>query len=331
MLNYIIKRIFLSMVTLLIISFISFAIIILPPGDVLSSHIAQITAISGTVSPEVLKHVEALREQYGLNQPVHVQYAKWMQGIITRGDFGWSFTTLRSVSEFIWGLMANTMILVIASLLFIFTVSLPTGFYSAIRQYSPGDYFFTFLGFLGVAIPNFLLALFLLFLSYSLTGKLMSGMYSYDMINQPWSLAKFVDMLKHIWIPVLVIGSSGTASAIRILRNNLLDELNKPYVMMARSKGLKERRLLMKYPLRIALNPLISTVGFLLPGLFGATIIVSIVLSLPTVGPIYLESLLSQDMYLAGSIVLLIAVVTIVGTLISDILLALSDPRIRYE
>ena len=265
MLNYIIKRTLGAIVTLLIISFISFAIIILPPGDVLTSHIAQITEISGTVSPEVLKHVEALREQYGLNQPVYVQYAKWMQGIITKGDFGWSFTTLRSVSDFIWGLMANTIILVFASLLFIFTVSLPIGFYSAVRQYSPGDYFFTFLGFLGVAIPNFLLALFLLFLSYSLTGKIVSGMYSSDMVNQPWSLAKFFDMLNHIWIPVLVIGSAGTASAIRILRNNLLDELHKPYVMMARSKGLNEWRLLIKYPLRIAINPLLSTVGFLLP------------------------------------------------------------------
>lgn len=317
--------------TLLAVSFISFIIIILPPGDVLTSQIQQITEVTGTVSEEALARVEFLREEYGLDQPVYVQYARWMTGIVTRGDFGWSFTAFRPVSDFIWELMLNTMILVVASLFFIFAVALPIGFYSAVKQYSPGDYLFTFLGFLGLAIPNFLFALFLLYVSFKLTGNIVTGMYSADMIDEAWGWDRFIDMLKHIWIPVVVIGTAGTAAAIRILRNNLLDELHKPYVTMARSKGVRETRLLIKYPLRIAVNPLISTVGFLLPSLFGATIIVSIVLSLPTVGPIYLEALLTQDMFLAGSIVLMIAVVTILGTLISDILLAISDPRIRLE
>lgn len=329
MVNYLIRRIIGAFGTLLLISFISFALIVLPPGDVLTSHITQLTQISGEVSPEVMRHVEALREQYGLDQPVYVQYAKWMRGILTRGDFGWSFSTLRNVSDFIWGLMGNTLILIVASLLFIYSVALPIGFYSAVRQYSPGDYFFTFLGFLGLAVPNFLFALVLLFLSYLLTGRIISGMYSPEMIDAPWSFAKFGDMLQRIWIPTLVIGSSGTASAIRILRSNLLDELHKPYVQMARAKGLDEWWLLIKYPLRIAINPLLSTIGFLLPDLFGATIIVSVVLSLPAIGPIYLSSLLNQDMYLAGTIVLLIAAATIIGTLISDILLAIADPRIK--
>jgi len=331
MLNFIIWRFIGAVVTLLAVSFVSFIIIILPPGDVLTSQIQRITEVTGTVSQEDLARVAFLREQYGLDKPVYEQYATWMTGIITRGDFGWSFTAFRRVDEFIWGLMANTMILVGSSLFFIFVVALPIGFYSAVRQYSVGDYVFTFLGFLGLAIPNFLLALFLLYLSYALTGTIVTGMYSPDMVDQDWSWAKFIDMLRHIWIPVLVIGTAGTAAAIRILRNNLLDELQKPYVMMARSKGIEQFRLQIKYPLRIAINPLISTIGFLLPSLFGATIIVSIVLSLPSVGPIYLEALLNQDMFLAGSIVLMIAVVTIVGNFISDILLAIADPRIRLE
>jgi len=331
MLNYVIKRVLGAVVTLLIVSFISFIIIILPPGDVISAQVQRITEVSGRISEADLARADFLREQYGLEEPLHIQYTTWMKGILTEGDFGWSFTANRSVSDFIWGLMGNTMILVGASLIFVFAVALPIGFYSAVKQYSAGDYVFTFFGFLGLAIPNFLLALFLLYLSFSLTGTIVTGMYSPEMVDASWGWAKFVDMLKRIWIPVFVIGTSGTAAAIRILRNNLLDELHKPYVMMARSKGVSELRLLAKYPLRIAINPLISTVGFLLPSLFGATIIVSIVLSLPTVGPIYLEALLTQDMFLAGTIVLMIAVVTILGTLLSDILLAFSDPRIRLK
>ena len=330
-LHYATRRILTAMATLVLVSFISFVIIILPPGDVLTAQIQRINEVAGSISEADLARVDFLREEYGLDRSVVEQYTNWMSGIITEGDFGWSFTAFRRVDEFIWGLMANTMIIVGGSLLFIFAVALPIGFYSAVKQYSLGDYVFTFFGFLGLAIPNFLLALFLLYLSFAVTGSIATGMYSPAMIDQPWTWAKFVDLLKHVWIPVFVIGSAGTASAIRTLRNNLLDELHKPYVMMARSKGVNELRLLIKYPLRLAINPLLGTIGFLLPSLFGATIIVSIVLSLPTVGPIYLEALLTQDMFLAGTIVLMIAVATILGTLISDILLALSDPRIRLE
>lgn len=330
--TYIVKRSLVAVVTLIIVSFISFILVILPPGDVLSAHMTLSAEQSGGgQSAEMLRQVEALRERYGFDQPLYVQYYRWMEGIIIRGDFGYSFSAMRPVSDFVWGLMANTIILIVASLLFIFIVALPIGFYSAVKQYSIGDYVFTLFGFLGLAIPNFLLALVLLFFFFNMTGQIMTGLYSNAFTNAPWSWAKVVDLLSHLWIPTLVIGSAGTAAAIRILRNNMLDELHKPYVQMARAKGVNEWKLLIKYPFRIAINPLLSTTGFLLPDLFGATIIVSIVLALPSIGPMYLDALLNQDMFLAGSIVLMIAAMTVIGTLISDILLAIADPRIRLE
>lgn len=330
--TYIVKRSLTAVVTLIVVSFISFILVILPPGDVLSAHMTlSAEQSSGAQSAEMMQQIEALRERYGFDQPLYVQYYRWMHGILTAGDFGYSFSAMRPVSDFVWELLGNTVILIVASLLFIFVFSLPIGFYSAVRQYSIGDYVFTFFGFLGLAIPNFLLALALLFLFYSMSGQIMTGLYSSDVDGAPWSWAKVVDLLAHLWIPTLVIGSAGTAAAIRILRNNMLDELHKPYVQMARAKGVNEWRLLLKYPLRIAINPLLSTTGFLLPDLFGATIIVSIVLALPSIGPMYLDSLLNQDMFLAGSIVLMIAALTVVGTLISDILLAIADPRIRLQ
>ncbi len=331
MLGFIVRRSLSGLLTLAAVSVVSFAIIILPPGDALTTYISQIMAATGEMTPEMQRQIEHMQDQYGFNDPLYVQYFKWVRGIVVAGDFGWSFATLRNVSDFIWGLMANTLILIFASMAFIYLLAVPIAFYSAVRPYSLIDYMATFLGFLGLAIPNFMLALFLMFAAYSLTGQVSVGMFSAQMETAAWSVARVLDLLRHIWIPVLVIGSAGMASVIRILRSNLLDELNKPYVQMARAKGVPEWRLLIKYPLRIAINPLLSTIGFLLPDLFGATIIVSIVLGLPTVGPVFLSALLNQDMYLAGSIVLLIAAATIIGTLVSDILLALADPRIRYE
>ena len=331
MLSFIIKRIILMIPTLLVISFITFIIIQLPPGDYLTTYITQIAEMGGGVSPEVLKAAEAMRLRYGLDQPSYIQYWKWISRIVTKGDFGFSFVTLRPISETIAGLMGNTLILIVVSAGFIFVVALPIGFYSAVRQYSVGDYLFTFLGFLGLAVPSFLLALLLLYASYSWFGVVLRGMYSPDMIDAPWSLKKLVDLLKHIWMPVVAIGGQGIAAVVRVLRNNLLDELEKPYVLTARAKGVRELRLLIKYPVRIAVNPLLSTIGHLLPNLFSAAVITSIVLNLPAVGPIFLRALQDQDMYLTGSIVMVLAMMTVVGTLVSDILLALADPRIRYN
>lgn len=330
MLNYIIKRIILMIPTLLVISFITFIIIQLPPGDYLTTYITQLAELGG-INPEVLEAVEAMRVRYGLDRPSYVQYWKWISKIVTKGDFGFSFVTLRPISETIAGLMGNTLILIVASAIFIFMVALPIGFYSAVRQYSVGDYLFTFLGFLGLAVPSFLLALLLLYASYSWFGVVLRGMYSPNMIDAPWSLEKLVDLLKHIWMPIIAIGGQGIAAVVRVMRNNLLDELQKPYVLTARAKGVRELRLLIKYPVRIAVNPLLSTIGHLLPNLFSAAVITSIVLNLPAVGPIFLRALQDQDMYLAGSIVMILAMMTVVGTLVSDILLALADPRIRYN
>ncbi len=330
MLNYIIKRIIMMIPTLLLISFITFIIIQLPPGDYLTTYITQLAELGG-INPEVLKTVEAMRVRYGLDRPSYVQYWKWISKIVTKGDFGFSFVTLRPISETIAGLMGNTLILIVVSAIFIFVVALPIGFYSAVRQYSVGDYIFTFLGFLGLAVPSFLLALLLLYASYSWFGVVLRGMYSPDMIDASWSLEKLVDLLKHIWMPIIAIGGQGVAAVVRVLRNNLLDELQKPYVLTARAKGVRELRLLIKYPVRIAVNPLLSTLGHLLPNLFSAAVITSIVLNLPAVGPIFLRALQDQDMYLAGSIVMVLAMMTVVGTLVSDILLALADPRIRYN
>ena len=331
MVNYLIRRIAFSFVTLFVISLLSFLIIQLPPGDFLTVYVETMSGQGVMGYAEAEAAADAMRARYGLDEPVLVQYWLWISNIIVRGDFGYSFEIRRPVSELIWGVMGNTMILVLASALFIFAVGLPIGYYSAIRQYSVGDYVFSFFGFLGLAIPTFLLALLMLYASYSWFDVLPKGMFSPEMIRAPWSIARFLDMLSNIWIGVVVIGTAGTASVLRILRNNMLDELKKPYVVTARAKGVDEWRLLLKYPARIAIGPILSTVGYILPQLFGATIIASVVLNLQTAGPIYLKALMTQDMYLAGAIMMLLAVFTVAGTIVSDILLAIADPRIRYD
>jgi peptide/nickel transport system permease protein len=327
MVGYVVKRILLMIPTLIGISMISFMIIQLPPGDYLTSLMASM-ADSGTVVDPA--QMARMREIYGLDDPLWLQYWKWVSGILFRGDFGWSFEWNRPVADLIWERMGTTVMISLASLLFIWAVSLPIGVYSAIRRHSVGDHVFTFLGFLGLAIPNFILALTLMYLSFRWFGQSVGGLFSPAYVDAPWSLAKFQDLLAHLWIPILVIGASGTAAMIRILRANLTDELSKPYVVTARAKGLPEHQVLLRYPVRIALNPFVSAIGWVLPDLVSGVTITAIVLNLPAAGPLLLRALVSQDMYLAGSFILLMGVLTLVGMLISDLLLAALDPRIRY-
>jgi peptide/nickel transport system permease protein len=283
--------------------------------------------MGGAVRAEEAEH---LRELYGLDQPLYVQYAKWM-GNVVQGKFGWSLTFNQPVAEVIGSRLGMTMVISLAAILLTWIVALPIGIYSAVRQYSIGDYVFTIIGFIGIATPSFLLALIVMYLGFRWFDTDVGGMFSVEYETAPWSLAKFVDLLQHLWVPALILGLSGTAQTMRIMRANLLDELRRPYVITARAKGLAERRVIMKYPVRVALNPFASTVGYLLPYVVSGAIIVSLVLSLPTVGPILLTSLKNQDMFLAGTIILLLSVATVVGTFLSDMLLLWIDPRIRVE
>jgi peptide/nickel transport system permease protein len=326
MLGFVFRRILYAFPTLVMISLVSFAIIELPPGDYLSSYVAQLQARGERVAEDELA---ALKARYGLGQPIYMRYLKWVRGVL-RGDFGVSFEWNRPVSELIFDRFWLTAAIALLSTAFIWAVALPIGIYSATHQYSISDYIFTFIGFIGVGIPDFLLALVLLWFVWSNFGVNLGGLYPPQYEGQPWTWAKVMEVMKRIWVPMAIIGTSGTAGMIRTMRANLLDELRQPYVITARAKGLRETKLILKYPVRIALNPFISTVGWMLPGLLSGATIVSIVLSLPTNGPLMLKALLSQDMYLAGSFVFLLSVLTVIGTLISDILLVVIDPRIRF-
>jgi len=328
LLAYLLRRSVWMLVTIVLVSMLSFILIQLPPGDFLSTYIAQLSASGQQVDAA---EVAALEARYGLDRPVYVQYAMWIRGIVTRGDFGQSFQWNRPVSDLIWERVWFTVILSGASFVFSWVVAIPIGIFSAVRKYSVGDYLFTFLGFIGLSTPNFLLALVLMWLLYINFGVSPGGLFSQEYIDAPWSLAKVWDMLQHLIVPVVVIGTAGTAGLIRTLRARLLDELNRPYVTTARAKGLSAWKLLIRYPVRLAILPFISTVGWVLPQLVSGGIIVAIVLNLPTVGPMLHRSLMSQDMYLAGSFILIISVLTVIGTLVSDLLLAWLDPRIRYE
>jgi peptide/nickel transport system permease protein len=260
-----------------------------------------------------------------------IQYWKWITNVVLRGDFGLSFEWQQPVSELIWERMALTLLLTVSTLLLTWAIALPVGVFSAVKKYSIGDYVVTFVSFLGLAIPSFLLALVLMYVAAVHFGQSVGGLFSEPYQNAPWSWDRVVDLMQHLWIPVVILAVSGTASLIRVMRANMLDELNRPYVTTARAKGLSEFTLLVKYPMRLALNPFISTIAWLLPNLVSGSIIVAIVLSLPTAGPLLLQSLMSQDMYLAGAFILLICTLTVIGALVSDILLALVDPRIRLE
>ncbi|MBS3848511.1 ABC transporter permease [Devosia sp. J2-20] len=328
MLKYIIKRLLYMIPTLFGISMIAFMIIQLPPGDYLTSLIARMSENGENVDPA---QIAQLRAVYGFDDPIWVQYGKWISGILFRGDFGYSFDWNRPVSELIWERMGSTLAISVAALLFVWAVALPIGIFSAMRRHSVGDHVATLFGFIGLAIPNFILALTLMYVSYKYLGQNVGGLQSQEFIDAAWSMPKFLDLLAHLWIPVIVIGTSGTAALIRILRANLTDELNKPYVVTAKAKGLPEYKVVLKYPLRIALNPFVSAIGWVLPELISGVTITAIVLNLPTAGPLLLRALVSQDMYLAGSFILLMGALTLVGMLISDILLALLDPRIRFN
>lgn len=327
MFTFIIRRLLLFVPMAFLMSVTAFFLIQAPPGDFLTDYVARLRAQGELVDQG---EIEALTRRYGLDQPIYVQYGKWMRGIL-RWDLGISIEWQRPISELINERLAMTVILALFTILFTWTMAIPIGILSAVKQYSFIDYFFTFLSYIGVGTPNFLLALVLMWLAFSQLGLKITGLFSEEYVMAPWSLAKVWDMLKHMWIPMLILGTDGTARFTRIMRANLLDELNKPYVETARAKGLTERQLILKYPTRIALNPFISTAGWALPQLFSGSLIVATVLSLPTIGPMLLRALLSQDMYLAGSIVLILSILTLIGTLISDIILALTDPRIRME
>jgi peptide/nickel transport system permease protein len=328
MLKFIVKRLFWMLPFLIAISFLSFVLIQLPPGDFVTSYIATLAASNEVVDQNTAAD---LRNRFGLDQPMIVQYWKWISNILLRGDFGLSFEWQQPVSDLIWERMALTLVLTFSALLMTWGIALPVGVFSAVKKYSIADYVVTGLSFLGLAIPSFMLALVLMYIAAVEFGQDVGGLFSEQFQNAPWSMAKTIDLLQHLWIPVAILAVSGTASLIRVMRANMLDELHKPYVTTARAKGLSEFTLLVKYPMRLALNPFISTIAWLLPNLVSGSIIVAIVLSLPTAGPLLLQSLMSQDMYLAGAFILLICGLTVLGSLVSDILLALVDPRIRLE
>lgn len=323
---YVGRRFLYMLLLLALSSVVSFAIITLPPGDYLTSYVAQLKSQGEDISDEQVASLEAA---YGLGKPIPVQYVQWMRKILIDGDMGRSFAWRAPVTNLIMERLPATLLVSLGSTLIVYLIAIPIGIYSAVRQYSVGDYIFTFMGFLGLAIPNFLLALVLMMFAYNQFGISVGGLYSADMESAPWGWAKFGDLLLHLPVPLFVIGISGTAGIIRVMRATLLDELGKPYVETARAKGVSEFRLLMKYPVRVALNPIASTVGWLLPAMFSGATITAIVLNLPTVGPMLLQSLQTEDMFLAAGIVMILTALTIVGTFISDLILMWLDPRIR--
>jgi peptide/nickel transport system permease protein len=327
MLTYIVRRLLIMIPTLLAISLIIFVIIQLPPGDYFESYVAELQSQGESVD---IDKIEFLRQEYGFDRPIMEQYVYWIWGIL-HGDFGYSFEFRLPVSEVVGDRLYLTALVSFVTILFTWVIAFPIGVYSAVRQYSWGDYTLTFLGFIGLATPNFLLALVLVYFANVVFGTSVGGLMDPQYLEKPWSMAKFLSVLEHIWIPVIIIGTSATAGMIRRLRANLLDELEKQYVVTARAKGLHPLKLLLKYPFRLALNFFIADIGSLLPSIISGAAIVEMILSLPTTGPMLLGALRSQDMYLAGSFLFFLAALTVVGVLISDLALAALDPRIRLQ
>jgi len=325
MFGYVLRRLFIMIPTLLVISFLVFAIIQAPPGDYLSSYLSELQSQGEAVNPQ---KIEYLRKQYGLDRPFYEQYFIWVTNLL-QGDMGYSFEFSLPVSQVVGDRLALTAVVSVATVLFVWLVSFPIGIYSATHQYSLTDYGLSILGFIGMATPSFLLALVMLYFANVWFGTAIGGLMDPAYIDQPWSWGKVESVLAHLWLPVVVIGASGTASQIRRLRANLLDELQKQYVVTARAKGLPRGRLLIKYPLRLSLNPFIADIGTLLPEMVSGAVIVSVVLSLPTTGPMLLDALRSQDMFLAGSFLMFLALLTVIGVFVSDVLLGFLDPRIR--
>jgi len=328
MIAYIARRVLIMIPMLFLISIISFIAIQLPPGDYLTSYVAQLRTQGDNIQQDA---IDSMRERYGLGEPIYVQYFKWISGIVLRGDWGQSMEWQKPVKDLIWERLGLTVILSLVALLVSWFVAIPVGVYSATHQYSIPDYIMSIISFVGVGVPGFLLALIVMYFAQSQLGMNVGGLFSQQYIDAPWSVARVADMAKHLWIPVVILAIEGTAGSIRTTRANLLDELNKPYVELARAKGLNEMQLIWKYPVRVALNPFFSTVGWSLANLISGATLISVVLSLQTTGPMQLRALMSQDMYLAGSFLLLLSLLTIIGTLVSDILLAWVDPRIRME
>ncbi|MEV4798375.1 ABC transporter permease [Nonomuraea sp. NPDC049421] len=326
MLGYFGRRLVYVVVTLWAISIVTFVIINLPPGDYVSTLVANAQAGGEGITPAEIAN---LRQRYGLDDPLLVQYWRWISAIVLHGDFGQSFAWNQPVSTLIGERIALSAILSLSSLLMVWAIAFPIGIYSAVRQYSWGDYGFSFLGFIGMAVPEFMLALVLMYIGFRFFGQSVGGLFSPEFQDAAWNLGKVLDLASHLWVPIVVIGVSGTAGMIRVTRANLLDELYRPYVVTARAKGLPEWKLLLRYPVRMSLSPFFSTVGWLLPGLIGGETIVSVVMSLPTGGPLLLSGVMNQDMYLVGSFVLILSTLTVIGTVISDLALAWWDPRIR--
>jgi peptide/nickel transport system permease protein len=325
--RYVLRRLVLLPVLLFVFSMAVFAIIQAPPGDFLTAYAATLASSGSSISAEQL---QALRREYGLDQPIPVQYLKWMENLL-RGNLGLSLEYQRPNAELIGERLALTVVLAVLSFILTWIVAIPAGIYSATHQRSILDYLLTVLNYVGVATPNFMLALILMWVAFAYFGIGVTGLFSPEYVDARWSMARVGNLLAHIWLPTVVLGVAGTARLTRVMRANLLDELNKPYVTTARAKGLSEWRLVLRYPARLALNPLVSTIGWYLPALFSGSLIVATVMNLPNIGPLLLRALVNQDMYLAGSILLIYCFLTVVGTLLSDILLAWLDPRIRME
>ena len=325
MLGFIVRRLAIFFPMLALMSVVAFAIIQAPPGSFLEEYVSALRAQGMNVDRA---HIEALRAQFGLGESLFHQYVKWIWGVL-HWDLGRSLHWQQPVNEVVNDRLLMTIVLTGSTVVFTWTLAIPIGIISAVKQYSTIDYVFTILAYFGRGTPNFLLALVMLWLFFEYSGEVMTGLQSREYMNAPWSFGRVVDLVQHLWIPIIILGTDGTAGLTRIVRANLLDEMNKPYVEAARAKGVPEWKLIFKYPTRIALNPFISTVGWTLPGLFSGSLIVASILSLATIGPVLLEALLSQDMMLAGSIILILTALTLIGTLISDILLAWIDPRVR--
>ena len=328
MIRFAIRRFLIIIPLLFLISATSFAILQAPPGDYVSTFIARVSIQQGfTMTPE---EEAALRRQYGLDQPIYIQYLKWL-GKILRGDLGLSSGRQSPVKELIMERLLLTVGLSLITILFVWTLAIPIGVISAVKQYSVLDYIATFAAYIGVGTPNFLLALAIMWIVLDLGGGYIGGLFSPEYMDAPWSFARVIDVLKHVWVPAIILGTDGMAGLTRIVRANMLDELNKPYVLTAISKGLPMWRVILKYPMRTALNPFFSGIGYALPQLFSGATILGVVLGLPIIGPLILESTLEEDMLLAGSLLFILAGLTLIGTLISDIILAWADPRIRIE
>ncbi|HVH30776.1 MAG TPA: ABC transporter permease [bacterium] len=327
MLRVVLHRLVLLPVLLLVFSIAVFALVQAPPGDFLTSYLSMLASSGSSVDQA---QVDALRWQFGLDQPFYIQYLRWMQNLL-RGDLGLSLEYQLPNLDLITDYLVPTVLLALLSFVFTWLMAIPAGIYSATHPRSPLDYAVTVLNYAGVATPNFMLALILMWIAFARFGITVTGLFSPDYLQAPWSVARVADLLSHIWLPMIILGIAGTARLTRIMRANLLDELHKPYVITARAKGLSEWHLVLKYPVRVAINPLVSTIGWYLPQLFSGSLIVATVMNLPNIGPLLLHALISRDMYLAGAILLIYCFLTVIGTLLSDILLAWADPRIRME